>query len=355
MLAVTPTSLTFTAAYGPPAYPSAAKTLTLRNTGNIPSTLGGLTFSNPAFSRAGGTCSAALVNNATCTITVVFTPLALGAVPTASLAIAADVAVRNSPVTLNGTGALPVVSATLTPTAWNIYQAANCPGTGNLGFIACFFDPIQAFTLTNTGNVPLSGITQGALSGTNTADFSVARLISTCGPATVGQVVATTTLAPGATCVTYVQFKPLTVEALGTKTAALSITDLAGTQTSALNGTDIRATVTFTGPTPALTTTTADATMKNGVVTVSNAAAATGPLTLTAVPTITKVGAAGGTFSIQPGGTCVSGVTITASGSCTINVRYAPTSTATATANVTITGMGLGNATTQTSGNFTAN
>jgi hypothetical protein len=47
---------------------------------------------------------------------------------------------------------------------------------------------------------------------------------------------------------------------------------------------------------------------------------------------------------------------VAAGASCTISVRYVPgTSTTTATGNVTITGTGLGNATTQTSGNFSAN
>jgi len=149
-----------------------------------------------------------------------------------------------------------------------------------------------------------------------------------------------------------VQFKPLTAETLGTKTATLSVTDLAGTQTVALNGTDALAVVTFSGPTPALTTTTANTTTKTGTITVSNGATA-GELILTANPTITKVGTAGGTFSIT-GGTCVSGVAVAAGATCTITVQYAPgTSTATATAHVAFTGNVA--AGTATSANFTAN
>ena len=122
-------------------------------------------------------------------------------------------------------GALPAtITATLSPATWTTFHTANCPGTG-FGVFACLNDPFTIFTLTNTGNVTLTGITQATLSGANAADFAV--FFSTCGPAGGGQVIANTTLAPGAFCNVIVQFKPLTAEAAGTKTATLSITDLA--------------------------------------------------------------------------------------------------------------------------------
>jgi hypothetical protein len=141
-------------------------------------------------------------------------------------------------VALAGTGVAAVVGATLTPTSWTLTQTRNCPGTG-LGVLACAGDPTQAFTLTNTGNVPLTGIAQGVLGGTaaNDANYAVVRLLSTCGPATGGQLLGLVTLAPGATCNIEVQFKPLTAQAAGAKPATISVTDSAGTQTSALNGT----------------------------------------------------------------------------------------------------------------------
>jgi hypothetical protein len=219
-------------------YPSSAHTLTLHNTGTAAGTGITLAFSSALFSEAASsTCTGTLAAGATCTINVVFTPTALGAA-SGTLAVGANIAVAGSPVALSGTGVPPVIAATLTPTSWTVSHARNCPGTG-LGVLECALDPAQAFTLTNTGNVQLTGITQGALGGTaaNVANYAVVRLLSTCGPATGGQLVATTTLAPGATCTTLVQFKPLTAQAAGLKSATISETDLAGTQTSTLNGT----------------------------------------------------------------------------------------------------------------------
>jgi len=91
--------------------------------------------------------------------------------------------------------------------------------------------------LTNTGNVPMTGITQGALGGTDASEFTVRRLASTCGPAGGGQLIGQTTVNPGQVCLVTVGFTPLTTQTTGSKTATVSVTDLAGTQTSSLTGT----------------------------------------------------------------------------------------------------------------------
>jgi len=94
------------------------------------------------------------------------------------------------------------------------------------------------FTLTNNGNVPLTGITQASLAGANAADFFIIRLTSTCGPAGGGQLAGQTTLAPGSACLVTVQFRPQAAPApSGVKNATVSVTDAAGPQTSTLTGT----------------------------------------------------------------------------------------------------------------------
>jgi len=214
---------------------SSAQTLTLHNTGTAGAT--GITVVVTApFSRSGGTCAGTLNAGATCTITVVFSPTAVGAA-SGTATITANVAVSGSPVSLTGTGVAAVVSASLTP-ASHAYpsqtRSATPCGTADLG---CLTAPLQVFTLTNTGNVTLTGIGQAVLGGTNPTEFNVDRLISTCGPAGGGQLAGQTTLAPGASCVVTVAFHPLTSQPTGAKSATISVTDAAGTQTSTLTGT----------------------------------------------------------------------------------------------------------------------
>jgi hypothetical protein len=123
-------------------------------------------------------------------------------------------------------------------------------------------------------------------------------------------VTATFTIARGAT--------------LGQRT--VSITTPGGTTPLANAFRVVGATVSFT---PAgLTSTPSNRNPKDGTVTVRNTAtgANAGPLTLTGAPTLSAgVPPSGsGTFSINPGSTCISGTVLNPGDTCVINVHYAP-------------------------------
>jgi hypothetical protein len=294
---------------------SAAQTLTLSNTGGTAATGITLTFTGP-YSRpaggAGGGCGGTLAAGATCTINVQFSPTATGAAP-GSLAITASVAVQGSPVALTGTGVpLPTISS------FN-------PSSGARG---------DTFTVTVTG--------------TNFAAPATMFHPGSNGPVITNVVVVNATTATAT-------FTVPTTSALGGH--CVDITTPAGTSpigppcTSLFNVTPLM--VSFTGPTPALTTGGPSGTAtRTGLVTVSNVG--TGSITFSAAPTIAKVGTAGGTFSIISGGTCTATTVLAAGTNCTVNVQYVPGgSTATAMANVTATWSG--GLISATSANFAAN
>ena len=132
----------------------------------------------------------------------------------------------------------------------------------------------------------------------------------------------------------------------------VTVTTTGGTSNAA-TFTVTGATPTISAPSPALNT--GGTSIKTGTITVSNAAAASGPLVLTAAPAVVKTaGPAAGVFSIT-GGTCASGSSISPGASCTIVVQYNPGgTTATSTAHIALTNAG---ATTSplNSANFSAN
>ena len=231
-LVVTPASLDFGSVGATnPGTASVAQTLTLRNASGTTRTITGIAFTGP-FSRAtaaqggAGSCAQPWPTTPPAPSTLSSPrPLVQSYTGTASITVNGGFLVGNSPVSLTGVGATPNTSATLTPTSWTPSQTRNCPGSG-LGALACLADPTQQFTLTNTGNVNMTGVTQGSLTGANTPDFAVVSLVSTCGPAGGGQLGSNTTLAPGATCTVTVAFRPLTAEAAGPKTATINVEQL---------------------------------------------------------------------------------------------------------------------------------
>ena len=190
-----PTSLTFSAQTGTTA---TAQVSTLKNTGDAALTITGIsiTGAGAADFAETNTCGSSLAANASCSISVTFTP-ASAATFSAALSIADNAAGSPQTVTLSGTGtAPPAPVASVAPTSLTFTAQ-----TGNTA-------AAQTATLKNTGNavMNISGIT---LAGTGAADFAQT---NTCGE----------TLAAGANCSISVTFTPASVASFS---AAISIAD----------------------------------------------------------------------------------------------------------------------------------
>jgi hypothetical protein len=207
---------------------STAQTLTLSNTGSATLTGIGLTFTGPfARATAGGSCLASLDAGATCTINVVFRPTAAGPA-NGSVAIAANVPVTNSPVTLTGAGIAAAPTAILTAGLGCGVTPATCDfgnatrGAGILG------QPLRTFILKNTGTLQVTNIAYVLTTPGASADYSIVPALTTCGA----------TLNAGVSCVITVRFAPPTGSSLGTQTRTLSVSDhaLPPVQTIALTG-----------------------------------------------------------------------------------------------------------------------
>ncbi|HEV2175957.1 MAG TPA: FG-GAP-like repeat-containing protein [Terriglobia bacterium] len=277
---------------------SSPQTVTVTNSGTST-----LTISNVAASgdfAQTSTCITSLAPNATCTITVTFTPTVEGA---RSGAVTLTDNAADSPQTIGlsgfGTGSTP--SATLSPTSLTF--ALQVVGTKS---------PAQPVTLTNGGNAALS-ITSIATSG----DFGQT---NNCG----------TSLAAGANCTINVTFTPT---GFNGRTGTLTVTDSAANspQTASLRGTgtfvELSATIVNFG-THLIGTTTPPKT-----ITLTNVN--TSALTITS---IALSGTNAGDF--KESNTC--GSSVPAGGSCTISVTFKATVPNNESAQVAITDNGGG-------------
>ncbi|MGH9592930.1 MAG: choice-of-anchor D domain-containing protein, partial [Bryobacteraceae bacterium] len=203
-VSVTPTSLTY--ASQNVGTTSASQAVLLRNTSNAQVTLSAVGFSGTSAGdytiAAGTTCTVGakiLALTGTCIANVTFSPLGTANPRTATLTVTDNVFGAH-PVSLSGTGANPIVSASPNPLTF----ANQVVGTQSAA---------QTVTLSNfTGSaVSISGTP--AISGANAGDFSIGTNGCTSGaniPATTG------------TCAVSILFKPT---AGGTRNAILTITD----------------------------------------------------------------------------------------------------------------------------------
>ena len=186
-------------------YTSAAKTVTLKNTGNATLNIGSIGIApSTNFKIVTDTCTDTLAAGKNCKLSVDFTPMVLGTL-TASLQFTDNASNSPQTISLSGKG---IADATLTPaSAAYAVQKVGITSTA------------KTFTLTNNQPVALASI---AIS--TTGDFAIST--TTCG----------TSLGAKAKCTIGVTFTPT---AAGTRTGQLIVNDDASNspQTSGLTGT----------------------------------------------------------------------------------------------------------------------
>jgi hypothetical protein len=292
--------------------PGAPVSVTLTNSGTGPETVSAVVIggTNAKDFTQTNTCVTTPTNPAipgagTCTITVTLTASVAGA-EAATLTVT-DTAGQQS-VALNGTGS--PASVTVVPSTTTVANTLSFPNTQQ-GVASS----LLTATLTNTGIGPET-VTSVAITGANAADFTQT---STCVTSSSNPAVA-----PGATCVVTVTFRP---SAAAAETATLTLIDTAGTQTVSLTGTGVAPKIAIANGATALTP---PGPVAFGNSQVGTAAAAVGL-------TVTNVGLAADTLStvtvsatnasdfVQTN-TCTT-TAIAVNGTCTITLTFTPTAT----------------------------
>ena len=295
---ITPASLTFAAQLV--GTNSATQVVTLRNRATTSRTGLSVTVTGTNvtdFTRT-TTCGNSLGANATCTITVTFSPKAVGA-RTATLSIVSNDPASPQTVVLNGTAIAPVLTVSAAPTAFvsplNIKSAA------------------QTVTVSNTGTAAMT-ISSIALGGTNANQFAIT---NGCG----------TSVAAGASCTVSVTFTPTTT---GAKTGSIAVTVAAPatSQTVTLSGT-VLVPVLAVSPTSATFSSPFNTASAATTITVSN----TGGDTL-AISSIALGGTNANQFAVASNN-C--GATLAAGANCAVTLTFTPTTTGNKSGSLAVT------------------
>ena len=290
---------------------SSSKLITLTNTGGQSLSLSSVsvTGGNPSDFVATPNCSfpTVLAPNASCTVSVVFSPTVVG---TRQASLAATDNAPGSPqsIPLSGTGAAPLPAVTLMP--GSLTFASTPQGSTS---------PAQSITVTSSGAATLH-ITSVLPGGSNPADFQVTNACSGAYPV-------------AATCSISVTFSPL---GAGQRTASLTITDDAPDSPQSVQLTGTGAALPPGTPAAKLTpsnvsfgTITQGSAVAPQVVTLTNSG--TGPLHIASV-VASRTNASD--FTLTNNCTAPS---YAVGATCTIGLSLAPLATGPRTASVTIT------------------
>lgn len=176
---------------------SAARTVTLTNSGTAALAISGIVRSGSAFASTND-CPASLAAGSSCTISNTFTPTTAGSA-TGSVSISSNATGAPHAITLSGTG----TTAAVANFGWS-------SATTGLSFSATVgsSSAVQTLTLLNSGSVA-GTIATVVVSGADAADF-----------VTGGSCGAGVTLDPAASCTVTVAFDPA---AAGSRSAALQV------------------------------------------------------------------------------------------------------------------------------------
>jgi hypothetical protein len=274
---------------------SSALMVTVLNTGTTALAPTSIAFTGD-FSESGDTCvNQSIAVGSSCTISVVFTPLATGPL-TGEMTVYANVYGGQITVDLNGAGTVSSSQVTLSPGAIDFGQIAD-----------------NTVTLAESVTVQNSGAAVSISSLTVTSPFIIPANGNACG---------TTSLAASSDCAIQVEFAPTST---GIFTGLLTLTDAEGTHTVELTGTSL------SPPTDVLNTTS-----------LSFAATPEGQSSAAQLVTITNVGgmaltgisiSVSGPFQATPNCTA----TLAVDAVCTINVVFVPTQLGALTGTLTIT------------------
>jgi hypothetical protein len=273
---------------------TAAKTVTLTNTGTATLNISNIGVTGD-YAKSATTCGATVAVNASCTVSVTFTPTAINT-RTGTLSFTDNAANTPQNVTLTGVG----TEVSFTPASLSFART-----------VVGQTSATKTVTITNKGTTTMT-FTGFAITGTNPGDFAI--VSNTCG----------STLAAAGTCVVGVQFKPT---AINIRRANLSVSDNGGgsPQLLAMSGTG---TILAISP----------LSWAYGIHTVGTSTAKTFTLTNAGTVVINFTG-----FSItgtNPGdfpitaNTCASSLAVGAS--CSVTVTFKPTATGSRKANLSI-------------------
>lgn len=290
---------------------SASHTFTVTNGGQVngilgPVTTGGLGLAAP-YALTGGTCAtgAVLIPTGSCTLIVDYTP-SVTAVANDSIDLlyndGATGQTANRPVTGSG---LAAALLTLAPAS-----------TYNYGLIAIGAGPTQTFTVSNSGGV---NATLGTVSDAGLGLAAPYAYVS--GTCATGGVIA-----PAGSCTITVRYVP-TASVTSPDSIDLTYNNGVSAQTAS-------SAITGTGANPAVLTV-SDPGFDYGTVVIGNAPTKTFTVsnaagTVNAVlSTISTAGLNLAAPYALTGGTCSTGASLPASGSCTLIVTYTPTAAVT--------------------------